>query len=159
MSVQSNPNSEREHKTLVVVLVVLGACLVLFICGSAWAAYNYISQLEQPIIQGPSNPETLYREAKNQYELATHETIDLAYWDEIDKARLAIDLAIALDPTKGDYYYLRYQIYNNYAGFQELRADYEYYMALALENLRMAVALGTSEEYADRQIAFTLFYG
>ena len=158
MTVQSNPDPKREHKTLVVVLVVLGACLVLFICGSAWAAYNYISQLEQPIIQGPSNPETLYHEAKNQYELAIHETVDLAYWDEIDKARLAIDLAIALDPTKGDYYYLRYEIYNNYAGFQKLRTDYEYYMAIALENLHMAISLGTSEEYADREIAFTLFY-
>jgi tetratricopeptide (TPR) repeat protein len=146
---------KRNNKNLFAGLLVILGGIGLIICG--WAAVKYFKQPHQPTAQDITQAGILFAEAQDHYEAAVHETRLWVYMDENEQARIAIDKAIALDPTKGDYYYLRFDIYEHLAGVQELRVDLKYYRAISLENLRMAVALGTSNEYANRWIPLALF--
>ena len=112
---------------------------------------------QEPSIQTYSTAIALYIESHDYYDQALNETSYQAGVDEIEQARRAIDQAVALYPTNGDYYHHRYNVYRYLASLHEVRADFEYYATISLENLRLSVALGTTNEYADRSIPLTLF--
>jgi tetratricopeptide (TPR) repeat protein len=83
------------------------------------------------------------------------------YLDEyIGNVRAAlddIDQAITLEPvTNGDHFYIRYVLYGRLADVTDWRVDNERLRSIALENLRMAVANGTSDPYAERYVATEL---
>ena len=99
----------------------------------------------------------LYSQAKQQHDRAIHETYEGNFYDLIAKAVENIDLAIEMKPDEGEYYSLRYEIYAALAGNADYRSEYRYYQEIALENLRTAVALGTSDRYLERWIPLFLF--
>lgn len=63
-----------------------------------------------------------------------------------------IDTAISLNPDIGDYYTLRQNIYNRFAGTTDYIVESQYWSRLALENAQKAYQLGTTDDYPERTI-------
>jgi tetratricopeptide (TPR) repeat protein len=68
-----------------------------------------------------------------------------------------IDTAIAIgDQVTGDYFLTRHDVYSELGVLEEIWADRQPLNRLALENLRMALALGNSDPMSPRGLVFEL---
>jgi tetratricopeptide (TPR) repeat protein len=108
---------------------------------------------DRVIAVGPDNGRPYYRRAVSYLKLLANQRSMTEYVDYLNKALADSDRAIALGPATGDYYLARYQAYWQLSSVQDFRIDNDRLTEIAGENLRMAIALGNSEQANDLDIA------
>lgn len=112
--------------------------------------------LDRVIAQAPDYPDAYFQRAQAYQALTGNQRFLEEYVDYLTRALEDIDRAIALDPAEGEFYLVRYQIAEGFANVAHYRVDQAYWFGLALENIRLANALGNSDPLADRMPGFLL---
>ena len=107
--------------------------------------------------QLPEYGEGYYARARAYLNLTGNQRSEDEYRDYLHRALEDVNRAMALEHfVTGDHYYSWYEIYDALANIEPLRVDRDPLFELALENLRMAVALGNTFQDSEREIPFTL---
>jgi tetratricopeptide (TPR) repeat protein len=109
-----------------------------------------IPLLDRAIAYAPDLDEPYYLRAKCYFHLLENSSIFSEFQDYISLGLKDIDQAIALRSDDGNYYALRQSILNELAGNLDYQVDRIAINKLALENARMALDLGTTEDFPDR---------
>jgi tetratricopeptide (TPR) repeat protein len=102
---------------------------------------TYASPTDTP--SGPLDANGYYRRAEQELDTRAIGGED-DYIARINQSLADVDQAIALNPTKGDYYSLRGDIYETLGSLAENNMSAQHLYALALVNSTRAIALGTS---------------
>lgn len=108
------------------------------------------------IERSPQNADAYYQRGLCYMHQNEHQTSFAAYQENLLQALPNFDRAIALNPEVGDYYMQRAYVYTNMLELYSYRVDKDRLMTIALENYRAANALGTSVEFAEREIPSAL---
>lgn len=105
----------------------------------------------------PEYQEAYYQRSRCYWQMAQTERDQNKFRKELEQALDNLNQALKIGPQKGDDFLYRYQIYDQLAGLEPLRADRNSIEAQALENLQKAVSQGNSDPYSNRLIPLTLF--
>ena len=82
--------------------------------------------------------------------------VDAAFRAAMQQALADMDLALSLDPRKGNYFYERQAVYDSLARHELYRADQDYWEELALADAQAAERFGATIPYANRTTAYLL---
>jgi tetratricopeptide (TPR) repeat protein len=114
---------------------------------------------DQVIQLVPELDDPYYEQALCYFYLTKNQRDIQEYFYYLNKTISDLDRAIAIRPDMGDYYELRAAAYTSWAGIDELRANSTYLYGIALDNSRMAYALGTTlDPSVEKNIALELVY-
>ncbi len=112
---------------------------------------------DQILRMDPQNADAYYQRATCYLELLPGESYLDRFQENISHALRDIDQAIALRADIGDYYWIRGAVYEYISFVIEFDADRIYLKSIALENVRKAMALGTTlSEYPERAVILYL---
>lgn len=105
----------------------------------------------------PEFADGYYQRAKTYLGLLRNQRFEAEYVAYLNLGFQDVDQAIALSPSSpGNYFLARHDYYDRWAGISEYRVDMEWNWNLALDNIRMAAALGSSDPFAERTVALLL---
>ncbi len=118
--------------------------------------------LDGVIANTENNGGAYYYRGYCYYTLTNNQTVEEIYLKNASLALADADKAILYGPgdlsiQTGDPYYLRYLIFSAIQGTSQRRADRDYLGQLMLENLKIAIAYGNSDEYSYRLLPLVLF--
>jgi tetratricopeptide (TPR) repeat protein len=143
--------TEKAGVSLVSSLISQAEVMIL---GGQYA--EAIPLLDRAIALAPDLDEPYYLRAKCYFHLLENSNIFSEFQDYISLGMKDIDQAIALRSEDGNYYALRQSILNEFAGNLDYQVDRSAVNKLVLENARMALDLGTTEDFPDRIYANAL---
>jgi len=115
-----------------------------------------LARLNRVVAEAPNYSLAYYSRAYGLYLVTESHSIDTQDRPQIYQAVADAGQAIRLDPSVGDFYLMRFKIYEEIALIEPYRIDQDYWHTLALDDIRAANQLGNSEQYSDREPLFVL---
>ena len=106
--------------------------------------------LDEAISIAPNLDEPYFLRAMSYFHLLENQRNYSEYEDYVSLGLKDIDQAITLRSDDGNYYFLRHSFFDELAGITDYRVDRIEISSLALENAKMALDLGTTEEFPER---------